>query len=66
MLEQTSSPVYNFPVSSKENCCPYDSKEGRFANHPKDFLASCSTPSLRAVWEGKDRGEGDCGGGKGA
>lgn len=60
MSEQTFSAVYIFPVNNKENCCPQDSKEGHFANHPKGFLASHlqALPAFRAVWEGKDTGEG--------
>lgn len=65
MAERTFSPVYIFPVSNKENCCPQDSKEGHFANHPKDFLVSHNAPGLRAVQEGKNIRGRQCGGGKG-
>jgi len=54
--EQTFSPVHISPVSNKENCCPYHSKEGCFANHPKDFLASQSAPSLRVFGQGGTSG----------
>lgn len=61
MSEQTFSPVYISPVSNKENCCPYHSKEGRFANHPKDFLSSQSAPSLQAFGQGGTSGKPESG-----